>query len=102
MRVRATYASQVMSLKVQHEANDIVPQVFHVTSEKVLFKANLRLVLSNTSLQCREPNFPVLVMDLQQDTSYRVSGYTHKQDADLILPTLNNRIDNKQCYQCSV
>ena len=42
-RVRAVYSSQVMSLKVQHEANDILPQVFHVTSEKVLFKAKLKI-----------------------------------------------------------
>ena len=42
-RVRVMYASQVMSLTVKHEALDIVPQVFDVASEKLLFKATLKI-----------------------------------------------------------
>ena len=42
-RVRAMYASQVMCLTVKHEAQDIVPQVFQVESQKLLFKAKLKI-----------------------------------------------------------
>ena len=42
-RVRTLFASQVMSLTVKQEADDIVPQVFDVASEKVLFKATLKI-----------------------------------------------------------
>ena len=37
------YASQVHSIAVEHEAPDILPKRFDVTSEKVTFKAKLKI-----------------------------------------------------------
>jgi len=69
-QVRAMYASQVMSLTVKHEAEDMHKYLmWH--QKKCYSKQHLRLVLSNISLECREHNFPVLAMDAQRDTTYR-------------------------------
>jgi hypothetical protein len=73
-RIRAYYASQILSLTVRHEINDITPEIFEVACKDFTFRATISLDDQKRSVMMKGKQFPLI--SNSATTGHKLQGCT--------------------------